>query len=90
MFTDGDPDTMSPGDLLTDSYFEKHWFSFPPSWNDKYAIPVLVIDPSGIPNKKYVLALDEIILAFWKMVDKVCMLKDIAPGNTETQDWPRS
>ena len=78
LFTDGDPDTMSPGDLLTDSYYEKHWFSFPPSWNDKYAIPVLVIDPSGIPKKKYVLALDEIILAFWKMVDKVCMLKGLA------------
>ena len=69
---------MSPGDLLTDSYYEKHWLSFPPSWNDKYAIPVLVIDPSGIPNKKYVLALDEIILAFWKMVDNVCMLKGLA------------
>ena len=50
LFTDGDPDTMSPGDLLTDSYYEKHWFSCPPSWNDKYAIPVLVVDPSGTPN----------------------------------------
>ena len=38
---------------------------------------MLAIDPPGIPNKKYVLALDEVILAFWKMVDKVCMLKGL-------------
>ena len=90
LFTDGDPDTMSPGDLLTDSYYEKHWFSFPPSWNDKYAIPVLVIDPSGIPKQKYVLALDEIILAFWKMADTCVRSWKPSLRHMATQARPRS
>ncbi len=70
LFTNGNPDDMDPVGLATDSYFDTYDFAFPFAWSEKLAIPVVVRDTGCFPPKKYIMAMDEVILAILKMVDK--------------------
>ena len=71
-FTDGggaDPANSQIG--VSPDYYERHSVQFPSSWPEKYVLPIVVRDLSKPPKKLQLLALDEMVLAFWKMVDRV-------------------
>ena len=86
MFTTGNPDDMDVRELLSDDFFVKHQFDFPKAWNEKVSIPVQVIDLGLVPKKKFILAMDEVILAFWKMVDKLGGMIANASKDQEKKD----
>ena len=64
-----DPALSNPG--ITADYYDRHSTLIPPSWPEKYIVPVVVRDLSKAPQRLRILALDEFVLAFWKMADRL-------------------
>ena len=64
-----DPALSKPG--LTPDFYDRHPTHIPPSWPEKYVLPVVFRDLSKAPQRMRLLALDEFVLAFWKTVDRL-------------------
>lgn len=62
-----------------DKFWESHVLRFPSAWPEKVHLPVTVADPSKLllSDKYRLLALDELVLAFWAFagfaVNPACM-----------------
>ena len=59
------------GETPATDFWQHNEIHFPQSWPDKLTLPVSINDPGKFPLKYRLLALDEVVLAFWKMVGHV-------------------
>ena len=58
----------APG-MPSDGFWEENDPLFPAAWPAKCVLPVLIRDPASLPNSWQLLAMDEVVISFWKIVD---------------------
>lgn len=59
-----------------DVFWQTHRVQFPRAWPEKCALPVGVSDPASVGPKHRILAMDELVLSFWKFVGYVQAMID--------------
>ena len=67
----GDSALSASAPVSAEVWFKRHPVVFGPSWPAKLELPVCIRDCARDPGKRRLLAMDEVVLAFWKMVDAV-------------------
>ena len=60
---------LPPSIVGADTFWEEDDLLFPYAWPEKLCLPVLVRDPQRMPTAWQFLAMDEVVVSFWKIVD---------------------
>ena len=58
----------APG-MPSDGFWDENDPLFPAAWPAKYTLPVVVRDPASFPKEWQLLAMDEVVVSFWKITD---------------------
>ena len=79
----------APG-MLSDGFWEENDPLFPAAWPAKCALPVAVRDTSALPKEWQLLAMDEVVISFWQIVDFAMRVIDNMTKRLAVKDLPKA